>query len=51
MFLFSNIPPPPQPPPKRYIREDIPKEDLYIGVKYGSVIFIFICIVLALLLA
>lgn len=48
MFLFTYIPPPPQPPPKRYIREDIPKEDLYIGVKYGSVIFIFICIVLTL---
>lgn len=44
------IPPPPQPPPRRHIREDIPKEDLYIGVKYGSVIFIFICIVLTLVL-
>lgn len=27
MFLFTNIPPPPHPPPKRYIREDLIKED------------------------
>ena len=50
MFLFSNIPPPPQPPPKRYIREDVPKEDLYIGIKYGSVIFILIGVILTLIL-
>ena len=29
MFLFSNIPPPPQPPPKRYIREDIKAGAVY----------------------
>jgi hypothetical protein len=50
MFLFTNIPPPPHPPPRRYIREDICKEDLYIGVKYGAVIFILIGIVLTLML-